>query len=87
MVSHSQVITLEMTGGDSSGAHKSQLQLSQNEVLTELAQSLAADRAILREFLASGGCGDEQRGAGAVPHSYIPKMREADDAEAFLETF
>jgi hypothetical protein len=66
---------------------QSQLQHAQNEVLTELAQSLAADQAILCEFLASGGRGDKQRGAGALPHSHIPKMREADNAEAFLKTF
>ena len=53
---------------------QSQLQHTQNKVLTKLAQSLAADRAILREFLASGGRGDEPRGAGAVPHIHILKM-------------
>ena len=47
---------------------------------------MAADRAILRELLASGGRGDEPRGAGAVPHIHVPKMGEAKNAKAFLET-
>ena len=64
-----------------------QLHQVQNEVLTELAQSLAADRAMLRELLASGGRGEGPRGAGAATHIHVPKMGEADDAEAFLKTF
>jgi hypothetical protein len=56
-------------------------------VLTELAQSLAADRAVLRELLASGGRGEGPRGAGSVAIIPVPKFGEADDAEAFLETF
>ena len=64
-----------------------QLQLIQSEVLTELAQSLAADRAVLLELLASGGGGEGPRGAGPVANIHVPKMGEADDAEAFLETF
>ncbi|CAL8315405.1 unnamed protein product [Arctogadus glacialis] len=42
-----------------------QLHQEQNEVLTELAQ-LA--RAMLRELLASGGCGEGPRGEGAPTH-------------------
>ncbi|CAL8387740.1 unnamed protein product [Boreogadus saida] len=64
-----------------------QLQQTQSEVLTELAQSLAADRAILRELLASRGRAEGPRGAGPVANIHVPKMGEADDAEAFLETF
>ncbi|XP_030196184.1 uncharacterized protein LOC115531196 isoform X2 [Gadus morhua] len=69
-----------------------QLQQTQSEVLTELAQSLAAqslaaDRAVLRELLASGGRGEGPRGAGPVANIHVPKMGEADDAEAFLENF
>ncbi|CAL8371991.1 unnamed protein product [Arctogadus glacialis] len=52
------------------------LHQAQNEVLSDLAQSLAADRAMRRELLASGG-----------PATHIPKMGEADDAEAFIKTF
>ena len=54
-------------------------------MLFELAQSLAADRAVLRELLVSGERGGEPR--AAVGHIHVPKMGEADDAEAFLETF
>ena len=64
-----------------------QLQQTQSEVLTELAQSLAADRAVLRELLASGGRGEGPRGEGPVANIHVPKMGEADDAGAFLETF
>ena len=64
-----------------------QLQQAQSEVLTELAQSLAADWGVLREFLASGGHGEGPRGAGPVANIHVPKIWEADDAEAFLETF
>ena len=64
-----------------------QIQQAQNEVLTELAQSLAADRLMLREILASGGRGEGPRGAAAAPSIHIPKMGKADDAEAFLGTF
>ena len=65
-----------------------QLQQAQSEVLTELAQSLGqSDRAVLRELLASGGRGEGPRGAGPVANIHVPKMGEADDAEAFLETF
>ena len=53
---------------------QSQVQLAQNEVLTELALSLAADWAVLRELLASGGSGGEPRRAGAVAHIHVPKM-------------
>ena len=62
-----------------------QLQQTQSEVLTELAQSLGqSDRAVLRELLASGGRGEGPRGAGPVANIHVPKMGEADDAEAFL---
>ena len=64
-----------------------QLHQAQNEVLSDLAQSLAADRAMLRELLASGGRGEGPRGAGPAAHIHVPKMGEADDAEAFIETF
>ncbi|CAL8340151.1 unnamed protein product [Boreogadus saida] len=64
---------------------QSQLHHSQNEVLTELAQSLAADRAMLRELLTSSGRGEGPR--GATPNIHIPKMGETDDAEAFLGAF
>ena len=53
-----------------------QLQQARSEVLTELAQ-----------LLASGGRGEGPRGAGPVVNIHVPKMGEADDAEAFLETF
>ena len=55
-----------------------QLQQAQNEVLLELAQSLTADRAVLRELLVSGDHGREPRAAGAVGHIHVP---------SFLETF
>ncbi|CAL8360285.1 unnamed protein product [Boreogadus saida] len=64
---------------------QSKLHHAQNEVLTELAQSLAADRAMLRELLTSSGRGEGPRGATLNIH--IPKMGETDDAEAFLGTF
>ena len=64
-----------------------QLHQAQNEALTDLAQSLAADRAMLRELLASGGRGEGPRGAGPATHIHVPKMGEADDAEAFIKTF
>ena len=64
-----------------------QLQQTQSEVLKELAQSLAADRAVLWELLASGGRGEGPRGAGPVANIHVPKFGEADDAEAFLEPF
>ena len=64
---------------------QSQLHHAQNEVLTELARSLAADRAMLRELLTSSGRGEGPR--GATPNIHIPKMGETDDAEAFLGTF
>ena len=38
---------------------QTQLQQAQNEVLLELAQSLTADRAVLRELLVSGDHGRE----------------------------
>ena len=69
------------------GEWQGQLQQTQSEVLTELAQSLAADRAVLWELLASGGRGEGPRGAGPVANIHVPKIWEADDAEAFLETF
>ena len=50
-----------------------------------MAQSLAADRAMLRELLTSSGRGEGPR--GATPNIHIPKMGETDDAEAFLGTF
>ena len=34
--------------------------------------------------LASGGRGEGPRGAGPVANIHVPKMGEADDAEAFL---
>ncbi|CAL8358712.1 unnamed protein product [Merluccius merluccius] len=64
---------------------QSQLHLAQNEVLSELAQSLAEDRTMLRELIKPGGGGEGPRPAN--PQIHIPKMGEADDAEAFLETF
>ena len=64
-----------------------QLHQAQNEVLAELAQSLAADRAMLRGLLASGGRGEGPRGAGTATPIHVPKMGEADDPEAFLQTF
>ena len=64
-----------------------QLHQAQNEALTDLAQSLAADRAMLRELLASGGRGEGPRGAGPATHIHVPKMGDADDPEAFIETF
>ena len=64
-----------------------QLHQAQNEVLAELAQSLAADRAMLRELLAAGGRGEGPRGAGPATQIHVPKMGEADDPEAFLQTF
>ena len=64
-----------------------QLHQAQNEALTDLAQSLAADRAMLRELLASGGRGEGPQGAGPATHIHVPKIGEGDDAEAFIETF
>ncbi|CAL8337680.1 unnamed protein product [Boreogadus saida] len=64
-----------------------QLHQTQNEALMDLAQSLAADRAMIRELLAAGGRGEGPRGAGPATSIHVPKMGEADDAEAFIETF
>ena len=63
---------------------QTQLQQAQNEVLVELARSLATDREAMRELLGSGERGGETR---LRQHIYVPKMGEADDPEAFLETF
>ena len=63
---------------------QTQLQQAQNEVLVELARSLATDREAMRELLGSGERGGETR---PWRHIYVPKMGEADDPEAFLETF
>ena len=63
---------------------QTQLQQAQNEVLVELARSLATDREAMRELLGSGERGGETR---PRRHIYVPKMGEADDPEAFLETF
>ncbi|KAK0138987.1 hypothetical protein N1851_024461 [Merluccius polli] len=63
---------------------QAQVQQAQNEVLLELGQALTADRAVLQELLISGDRGP--RAAGAVGPIHVPKMGEADDAEAFLET-
>ncbi|CAL8350137.1 unnamed protein product [Boreogadus saida] len=63
---------------------QTQLQQAQNEVLVELAGSLATDREAMRELLGSGERGGETR---PWRHIYVPKMGEADDPEAFLETF
>ncbi|CAL8254303.1 unnamed protein product [Boreogadus saida] len=62
---------------------QTQLQQAQNEVLVELARSLAADREAMRELLGSG-----ERSGVARPgrQIYIPKMGEADDPEA-IERF
>ena len=65
-------------------ALQTQLQQVQNEVLVELARSLATDREAMRELLGSGERGGETR---PRRHIYVPKMGEADDPEAFLETF
>ncbi|KAK0142845.1 SCAN domain-containing protein 3 [Merluccius polli] len=64
---------------------QAQVQQAQNEVLLELGQALTADRAVLQELLVSGDRGPRAAGAGGLIH--VPKMGEADDAEAFLETF
>ncbi|KAK0145667.1 SCAN domain-containing protein 3 [Merluccius polli] len=66
---------------------QAQVQQAQNEVLLELGQALTADRAVLQELLVSGDRGRGPRAAGAVGPIHVPKMGEADDAEAFLETF
>ena len=58
---------------------QAQIQQSQNEVLLELAQSLTADRAVLRELLDSSDHGREPRAAGAVGHIHVPKMGDTDD--------
>ena len=63
---------------------QTQLQQAQNGVLVELARSLATDREAMRELLGSGERGGETR---PWQHIYVPKMGEADDPEAFLETF
>ena len=63
---------------------QTQLQQAQTEVLVELARSLATDREAMRELLGSGERGGETR---LRQHIYVPKMGEADDPEAFLETF
>ena len=60
-----------------------QLQQVQNEVLTEIAQSVAEDRSILQELVTSSGGEDGHRAAGAVPQIQIlQKMGEWDDGEA-----
>ncbi|CAL8394943.1 unnamed protein product [Boreogadus saida] len=63
---------------------QTQLQQAQNEVLVELARSLATDREAMRELLGSGEHGGETRPWRKI---YVPKMGEADDPEAFLDTF
>ena len=60
-----------------------QLHQVQNEVRSDLAQTVAADRAMLREPLASGGRDEGPRGAGPASHIHVPKMGEADDV-AFI---
>ena len=63
---------------------QTQLQQAQNEVLVELARSLAADREAMQELLGSGKRGGVTRPGQQI---FMPKMGEADDPEAFLETF
>ena len=60
---------------------QTQLQQVQNEVLVELARSLAADREAMRELLGSGKGGGVTRPGQQI---FIPKMGKADDPEAFL---